>query len=531
MITTIITSFGISDIFSLLTVFLVIYTTRFYYHYFTRHNPLPGPFPLPILGNAHQQIGYGFDDWLLLLHKKYGAMYEIILAGQRLIVLCKPDLIENMNMPSTKTKYPLKPYITEGFVEYGFDGIGLVFNNDHKSWKCNRQFFSQALMTPSFNYEAIEWTNELWNEMESYWNNLGENCELDLIKWMRRFTNETIFSFATGIKNDAVASYYNILVNNNNNEKVNEKLKESNDFVDSVETYIEGVFYFFLFNKFVRHYFPFIRGKTKELLKNRDYLFNKLYTIVKERRIEVENTPLDQPLRHDMLTTYIIANTPRDINATKYADTSPMTDKDIFGNILDIMNGGTDTTANMICFVVYYLEHYPEAKQRMRQEFDKVFGNDLTRPITYKDLDELEYCDAVIKETYRHAPIVFTIGRQNSQNDNIGGYNWPEGTAFQMFVYAMMNDKDYWTEPEKFDPDRFYKVEESDKYLLEKNNVKNAFHMFGGGVRICPGRKLAIIELKCLLTLIYRKYDIELVDKNAPLKYNSYFLNFYVTRK
>src|SRR5947209_570394 len=103
MITTIISSFGISDIFFLLITFLVLYITRFYYHYFTRPNPLPGPFPLPILGNDYQQIGYAFNDWLISLHKKYGDMYEIILAGQRLIILCKQDLIENMNIPSTKT--------------------------------------------------------------------------------------------------------------------------------------------------------------------------------------------------------------------------------------------------------------------------------------------------------------------------------------------------------------------------------------------------------------------------------------------
>ena len=126
----------------------------------------------------------------------------------------------------------------------------------------------------------------------------------------------------------------------------------------------------------------------------------------------------------------------------------------------------------MFCFVVYHLGHYPEVVQRFRQELDQILGNDLTKPITYKDLEELQYCEAIIKEVTRCCPVSFTIGRVNVEDDNIGGYNWPKGTSFQMLYSAIMKRKDYWTNPEKFDPDRFYKIEESDKYLLEKQHVK-----------------------------------------------------------
>jgi cytochrome P450 len=158
-------------------------------------------------------------------------------------------------------------------------------------------------------------------------------------------------------------------------------------------------------------------------------------------------------------------------------------------------------------------------KQRLRQELEMVLGKDLTKSITSKDLDRLQYCDAVIKEVTRHCPIAFMNARANAEKDEVGGFNWPERTSFITLNHVIMKRKDYWTDPEKFDPDRFYKIEESDKYLLEKQHVKSSFTMFGGGTRICPGRKLAIIELKCLLSLIYRKYDIELADMNAPLKY------------
>ena len=88
----------------------------------------------------------------------------------------------------------------------------------------------------------------------------------------------------------------------------------------------------------------------------------------------------------------------------------------------------------MFCFVVYYLGHYPEVKQRLRQELETVLGKDLTKPLTSKDLDELQYCDAVIKEVNRHCPVIFINGRVNAEKDEIGGFSWPEGLRFKCFI-------------------------------------------------------------------------------------------------
>ena len=116
-------------------------------------------------------------------------------------------------------------------------------------------------------------------------------------------------------------------------------------FIKSLETYMGGYMLFFALNKFVRHYVPFIRGKANSLLKNRDNLFNLLYNIIKQRRIEIENTPLDQPLRHDMLTSFVIAYTPRDIKNDDAESSRPMTDDEILANLIDSLIAGTDTVS------------------------------------------------------------------------------------------------------------------------------------------------------------------------------------------
>ncbi|CAJ0850854.1 16255_t:CDS:2, partial [Entrophospora sp. SA101] len=172
-------------------------------------------------------------------------------------------------------------------------------------------------------------------------------------------------------------------------------------------------------------------------------------------------------------------------------------------------------TSNTFSFVLYYISHHPNVKKRMLEEIESVLKGDETRPITLEDIEKLKYCEAIIKETSRIRPTVNMIGRFGSLPDEVAGYKWPESTQFQMYIHAINNNPSHWEEPDKFNPDRFI-----DSQVTEKQ-TKNSFLMFGGGLRICPGKKIAMIEMKALLALIYRKFDVELVDMNAPLNFTS----------
>ena len=141
--------------------------------------------------------------------------------------------------------------------------------------------------------------------LEWSWRKKGTGpCKMDaqIYEW------NYFWNFNRG-ENHSVASYYYSILDPEIkdsivSEKDKEKIEESENFIQSIETFTAGFIYFFVFNKFVRHYVPFIRGKVNNLLKNKDFLFDKLYNIIKERRIEIENTP--RPLRHDMLTSFIL---------------------------------------------------------------------------------------------------------------------------------------------------------------------------------------------------------------------------------
>ncbi|CAB4379930.1 unnamed protein product [Rhizophagus irregularis] len=143
-------SIGLYNTFLIFLTLIIVYTCRFYYKYFTRENPLPGPLPLPFVGNI---IDRGFDEFVEYterMQKKYGDIFEIYFGSQKFIMLSKYEYIQNMFDHSLNSKYMRRiPYIS-GLDELDVAGKGIALNHNVNVWKFNRHFISRALLTPVF---------------------------------------------------------------------------------------------------------------------------------------------------------------------------------------------------------------------------------------------------------------------------------------------------------------------------------------------------------------------------------------------
>ncbi|RGB33678.1 cytochrome P450 [Rhizophagus diaphanus] len=513
----------ISDFLLFLSAIITIYVAQYYYKYFTRVNPLPGPFPFPFVGNLLQYYLWFKGDTKKFYdynYKKYGDIYEIQF-NERSIILSRTEYIEKLLTPSTKNSHVVRLPDSEGLEELGVGGKGILTNNDFKSWKYNRQFFAQAILSPKFTNEAIDWTNKLFNELEGYWNKLflkekiiKENQDkLDFAAWLHHYTNDMIIKLLTGERSYSMAAYFDTLSDKKSDHPL-AIVDDSVKLVQALRKHLIGFITFIYVPSLLRHYVPFFKNKADDLLQNVRFINKRLDEIIRRRRQAIENTPLDEPLANDMLTSLITANTSRDVNHIKTVSgealNRPMTDSEIRGSIFDGFLGGTDTTSNTISFIIYYLAHNQDVKKKMIEEIDRIFQGDKTRPITENDFQKLKYCEAIVKEVSRVFTVVPTFTRYINKPDEIAGYQWPAGTMFRINANAVHYNKDYWEDSDKFNPDRWM----VDGFEPNKHSLL----MFGGGLRICPGRKLAMIELICLMVLLYRKYEIDLVDMNAPLK-------------
>ncbi|CAG8773709.1 26311_t:CDS:2, partial [Racocetra persica] len=157
-----------------------------------------------------------------------------------------------------------------------------------------------------------------------------------------------------------------------------------------------------------------------------------------------------------------------------------MTDDEITGLILDVVAGGVETTPSAICYIIYYIEHHPEVKQRMLNELDQTFGPDSDYKIELDDINQLKYCEAVIKEVINSHPA-------------------------------------HWTNPHEFKPERFLQTV-SDSSSIDSRKSNQYFQAFGGGLKICPGKNFAMMQMKTYMVLLYRRWTVELIDMSAPIK-------------
>ncbi|HJQ84463.1 MAG TPA: cytochrome P450 [Candidatus Binatia bacterium] len=173
----------------------------------------------------------------------------------------------------------------------------------------------------------------------------------------------------------------------------------------------------------------------------------------------------------------------------------PMRDEELLDEMFTLLMAGHETTATSLAWVFWHLGHHPEVVAELRAELARVVGSG---EVETGNLAQLEYLDAVVKETMRLTPVVTLIARQLHAPARIGGLDLPAGTSVGANIYLTHRRPDLWKDPERFDPTRF----------LGNRPSPYTFFPFGGGVRRCIGAAMATYELKIVLAEVLSRVDL-----------------------
>ncbi|KAF4102087.1 hypothetical protein G5714_016887 [Onychostoma macrolepis] len=130
--------------------------------------------------------------------------------------------------------------------------------------------------------------------------------------------------------------------------------------------------------------------------------------------------------------------------------------------------------------------------------------------LSLEKLSQLSYLDCVVKEVLRFLPPVSGGYRTVLQTFELNGYQIPKGWSVMYSIRDTHETAEAYQNPELFDPDRF---------CADRNESKTdrfSYVPFGGGVRRCVGRELALIVLKTLAVELLATVDCTLATETYP---------------
>lgn len=202
------------------------------------------------------------------------------------------------------------------------------------------------------------------------------------------------------------------------------------------------------------------------------------------------------PSRSDVLAMLVQA---------RYEDGSSMDDDTLVDELVTMLVGGHETTANSLCWLFYCLMQHPQARQRIRHELSSVCPDGV---LSAARLKQLVYLDACIQESMRLYPAAPTLSRNLTRPLALRSLVLPAGVIAWACIRLAHKRPETWPEPEAFRPERF----------LEDNKVSpNEFLPFGGGPRRCIGMAFAALEMSTVAAEVLLKAELSLAKEARPL--------------
>jgi cytochrome P450 len=183
--------------------------------------------------------------------------------------------------------------------------------------------------------------------------------------------------------------------------------------------------------------------------------------------------------------------------AARHDDGTALDDEDILDQLVTLLVGGHETTANTMAWALSMILRRPKVLARVQAELREHFGDG---EVQAGEASQLKYLDACIKESMRLSPISPGPIRTLTQPCEIPGYTLPEGVAVWASTFLAHRRPDVWDQPDAFRPERF---------LEGPAPALDEFLPFGGGARRCVGRLFAEFEMRIVLAEILHRFELE----------------------
>ncbi|XP_013188348.2 cytochrome P450 6B2 [Amyelois transitella] len=172
---------------------------------------------------------------------------------------------------------------------------------------------------------------------------------------------------------------------------------------------------------------------------------------------------------------------------------------------------GFETSSTTLQYLLYELAKDRKAQQKVIGEVDEYLQLHKNK-LEYECTTELPFTEACIDEALRLYPAVGILTRELVEDYTLPcGAVIGNGIRVHIPVYHLHHNPKFFTDPEMFRPERFYK---------QKRDVIPYTHIpFGEGPRACIGMRFAKMQMFSGIITLLKKYQVELAA-DTPRKLN-----------
>jgi cytochrome P450 len=439
-----------------------------------RIRDLPGPRGLPFLGQAlsiePSRLHLQAEAWA----REYGSAYRWRIAGREFVTLADPQAVAAV-LRDRPEGFRRTPRLSEIADELGFSGL---FSANGERWKRQRPMV-MASFDPTHTRAYFPTLARVTERLAGRWHGAAARKEsIDLQADLMRYTVDVTAGLAFGADINTLESDDEII--QNHLDRIFPALQRR---------LLAPVSYW--------HHIKF--KADRELDHHVEALRVAVAGFIAQARERLAADPSRREHPQNLIETMVVE---RD------REGSLLDDADVSGNVLTMLLAGEDTTANTLAWLVYLLHRHPEAQATARAEVDRVIGPGGV-PARHEQLAELPVLEACANEAMRLKPVAPVILAQALRDTVVADIAIPKGTILMLLMRPGAVDAERFPDPERFDPQRWL---DGGTGVPAPTSARRASMPFGAGPRLCPGRYLAMQEIKAALAMLLARFEIVAVD-------------------
>lgn len=437
---------------------------------------LPGPKGIPFFGSLFDMDYPNIHNQFQELAEEHGEVYRLKMGMLNLAIVGNPKIIQYI-LRERPDRFIRMKKLDKVFRAEGVHG---AFNAEGDDWRMHRRLVAKGLNIKhqeAFFDQMLISVDRLYNK----WKEVADSGrEFNIQDDFMRFTTDITTSLAFGIEMNTIE----------------EKGGTVQEHMDKIFPMI-----------FKRINDPIQWHKVYKNKKDRE--FDKSLKVINEMIdkwiVEGRKRLAQNPALRENPTNFLEAILVESDNEESFKD------EEVKGNLMTVLIAGEDTTAHTMTWMIYLLTKYTDYQSKLQDEVDELLG-DQKRIHKFNSTSDYKFLESVAYETMRLKPVAPIMLFEPLEDFETEGYEFKKGSRILMHWRHAATKETNFTEGKKFYPERWMNTTKCPVHNSE------AYIPFGGGPRFCPGKNLAILEMKLVLSMLFKNFDVEMVTPHKDIR-------------